>query len=211
MPAAASQNSSNVATKQEFDSVKSILVELNVIYHQQSEIRETLDAKGVPAASVNMLASLHKSGSVKEYEELCVTAVKVATDKYGGSAVKIIELQDGILKLSELDEDAHFVRRIAKGMGFSPQAISMLTNIIRQNPGDGGTRVLTDLMGYAAEYGIKLEGVRVVEGGTPEPSSVLPNIVLPEENRQGLMAYKDILLELCVAVVVTYTALSLLT
>jgi len=200
-----------LANKYEFDSVKSILVELNGIYAQQAEIRETLEAKGVPAATVNMLVNLLAGNAADEFEKISASALKVASDQVGIRAIKSDVLVTNIRKLVELDEDALFIRRIARGMEFNPQAISMLTNIIRQNPGDSGKNVLTELFSYAVEYGVPLEGLRSVEGAGTENDSVLPEIIIEKPEPKGLMKYKDLAIELAVAAVATYTVLHLLT
>jgi len=200
-----------LATKYEFDSVRSILIELNNVYSQQAEIKETLEAKGVPAATINMLINLLAANSLEEFNKISKSALTVAEAEFGTRAVKSTDLEASIRKLVELDEDALYIRRIARGLEFNAQAISMLTNILRQNPGDNGKHVLTELFNYAVEYGIALDGLQAVEGGAVDSDSVLPEIIIEKPEPKGLMKYKGLTIELAVAAVATYTVLTLLT
>lgn len=200
-----------LATSTEFDSAKSILTELTGIYSEQAEIKESLEAKGVPAATINMLINLSASKSEHEFEKICTSALRVAETNAGSRAIKQDQLVASVNKLVELDEDALYIRRIAKSMGFNAQAISMLTNIIRQNPGDNGVQVISELFRYATEYGIEVSGLKGVSGSEPVKDSVLPEIVIEKPELNGILRYRNLFVELLVALVATCTVLQLLT
>ena len=202
---------SSLAKNQSFDSVESIIGELLDGFTRQTDLREDLTAKGVPLPAIQMLVELAQSGPESEFVSLKMKTLEIAQRKHGLKAVSETELDDSIERLVYLDEDTQFVRKMAKGMDLNPQAINMLTQIVLRNPGDRGKQVLTALLEYANACGVVVDGLRVVETKPKEEQSVLPDIHIAKPENRGLMQYKNVLFELAVGVVVTLTALSLLT
>lgn len=194
------------------NTVESIIRELIDINSEIFELKEEIVAKGVPFNTVNALVELKAVGKPEEWDGLRNNALKTAVAQYGVGAIKPQQLDTHMDKLVELEEDLAHIRKLAKGNNMEPQAINLLTNIIRQNPGDNGTKVIGKIVEYARAFGITVNQVQLVASSEPpEPVSVLPDIKLPEPANRGLAQYKQIAIDICIGLFMACAALALLT
>ena len=122
------------------------------------------------------------------------------------------QLDAHLIKLAELEDDLSQVRRIAKGRNLEAQSLNLLTNVIRQNPGDRGAKVLSKIFEYARACDIPvkmLASVEILE--IEEPESVLPDIKIPEPDTAGWKKYRALSIDLVIGAVMAGCALALLT
>lgn len=202
----------NSISQKSLDSVQSILTELLDLSSEISHLKEELIAKGVPFNTVNALVDLARSGPRQEYESLRGTALRLADEGSGVGSISSDELDTLLNDVVLLDDDLIHVRKMARGHEINPQAINLLTQIVRQNPGDGGQLVLNSMVEYARAYGISVGGVKLVtDSESAAPKSVLPDIQLPDRSGGPILKHRDLIIELSLGVLVAITALSLLT
>ena len=194
------------------NTVESIVTELIDINSEIFELKEELVAKGVPYTTLNALVDLARNEKEQDLFELKKSALSAAKSEYGVGAVTSELLENYLDKLVELEEDLGQVRKLARANELEPQAINFLTQVIRQNPGDGGTRVVGKIVEYARACGITVSGVQLVVDNTPaEPESVLPKIELPEPEKGGWKQWRQIATDVAIGLLMTIIALSLLT
>jgi len=166
--------------------VASLIKELIDINTEIFELKETIVAKGVPYNTLNSLVEMSAVGKSDELEQLKESALQTAELQYGAGAIKSDALQSSLTKLIEYEEDLAHLRKIARGRNMDPQATNLLTNVIRQNPGDTP---------------IKDE----------KPDSVLPDIKIPSPPKHGWHRFKYLLFDIAVGTTLACTALALLT
>lgn len=193
-------------------TVESIITELIDINSEIFELKEEIVAKGIPFATVNALVDLARAENAEELENLRNNSLQAAVAQYGVGAISAELLDQHLQKLVELEEDLGHVRKLAKGNNLEPQAVNLLTQVIRQNPGDGGTRVVGKIIEYARACGISIANVQLVASNEPAPVvSVLPSIELPVEDAQGLRSYRKLAAEIALGLLIAVVALTLLT
>lgn len=195
------------------DTVQSILRELIEFMNEISHAKDELIAKGVPASTIDDLLALMRQGESDDYDSLRDRALDTASKKLGGSAISKDALEEHISNLVALYDDLAEVRLLSRTFELNTYAINMLTQVIRLNPGDNGLKVLNKMMEYARAYGVPVGGVQLVPGTgeSSKPKSVLPDIQLPEPGTGLLVRYRALAIELGLGVLVTVTALVLLT
>ena len=81
----------------------------------------------------------------------------------------------------------------------------MLVQLVRQNPGDGGTKALNTFLGYARACNIDLSGIdEITQKYTQEAGSVLPDIQRTKTDKSRLLRQilvRDIFIGLTLTVV----------
>ena len=93
-----------------------------------------------------------------------------------------------------------------------PQATNLLTNVIRQNPGDKGEKVLNTIVEYALACDINVTGVsNMMPVKEEKPESVLPDIEIALPPQHGWHRFKPLLFDIAVGTALAFTALALLT
>ncbi len=192
--------------------VASLIKELIDINTEMFDIKETIVAKGVPYNTLNALVELSTVGKSEDLIQLKESALQSATSQYGAGAVKSMELDQALEKLTELEEDLAHVRKISRGRNMDPQATNLLTNVIRQNPGDSGEKVLNTMFDYAAACEINVNGrvAGVIEAIDDEPESVLPKIELDDPRDAGWRQHKRLMIDIAIGLVMSICALALL-
>lgn len=176
------------------------------------ELKEDIVAKGIPYNTANALVELSRVGKADELNQLKQSALQNAASQYGASAISPEALDAHLVKLSELEDDLSHQRRIAKGRNLEAQSLNLLTNVIRQNPGDRGANVLSKIFEYARACDIPVKMLAPMEmPEIEEPESVLPVIKLPEPDTAGWKKYRTLLVDLAIGAVMACCALALLT
>lgn len=192
--------------------IASLIKELIDINTEMFDVKETIVAKGIPYNTLNALVDLSAVGKSDELERLKESALQTALSQFGAGAVKSMELEQALEKLIELEEDLAHLRKISRGRNMDPQATNVLTNVIRQNPGDRGEKVLNLMFDYAAACDIKIDGrvASKVELLDDEPESVLPKIELPDTRGEGWRRYRGLMMDIAIGLVMSVCALALL-
>jgi len=192
--------------------VASLIKELIDINTEIFELKETIVAKGVPYNTLNSLVEMSAVGKSDELEQLKESALQTAELQYGAGAIKSDALQSSLTKLIEYEEDLAHLRKIARGRNMDPQATNLLTNVIRQNPGDKGEKVLNTIVEYALVCDINVTGVsKIAPIKDEKPDSVLPDIKIPSPPKHGWHRFKYLLFDIAVGTTLACTALALLT
>jgi len=198
--------------KPDSNPIASLVNELIDVNTEIFELKEDIVSKGIPFNTANALVELVRFGKEDELAQLKRSALQTARSQYGAGALKADVLDDHLVKLTDLEEDLSHLRRVAKGRNLEPQAVNLLTNVIRQNPGDRGCQVLSRIFEYARACDIPIKTLVPVDTGVDdEPESVLPDIKLPEPDTRGWKRFKDLGVDLLIGAVMAICALALLT
>lgn len=198
--------------KPESNPIASLVNELIDVNTEIFELKEDIVSKGIPYNTANALVELVRVGKEDELGQLKRSALQTARSQYGAGAITGETLDDHLVKLTDLEDDLSHLRRVAKQRNLEPQAVNLLTNVIRQNPGDRGCQVLGRIFEYARACDIPIKTVVPVDlGEIEEPESVLPDIKLPEPDTRGWRKFKDLGVDLLIGGFMAICALALLT
>jgi len=174
-------------------------------------IKENVVAKGVPYNTLSALVEITAVGKEAEINNLKNSALQAALSQYGVGAIKRDELDQVVTNLVELEDDLEQVRKVSRGQNLNPQAINVLTNVVRQNPGDRGASVLNLIMEYARASDIKL---KITDSLPSEeemaPPSVIPVITTEGEDISGWKKHRQLAIEITLGAVMAWCALALL-
>ena len=110
-----------------------------------------------------------------------------------------------------LERDLTHARNLAREEGLDAQALSMLTQMVQQHPGDGGAKAVNTFLGYALAYGVKTDQLSEIAGNLIQrPASVLPQIPRKADTasaRPVKKTFQDALVGLVIGVIVIYMLL----
>ncbi len=212
-------NEANVAqadaesTKEsEKNPVKRIVDEVVALMGDIHEGREELMARGIPFHNINALVEL---GVHKKHEDMaimCKTAIDASQKQYGAAGITPELLDELLDNLVTLEKDLGHVRGLGRQQGLDMNSINYLTMIIRQNPGDGGEKMINTFLAYTLACDIPLHRVEeILAETTAGPKSVLPQIAREEEPDLKAASRKRLITDVCVGCVLAVLALTLLT
>jgi len=176
-----------------------------------NKIKENVVAKGVPYNTLSALVEISAVGKEAEISNLKNSALQAALSQYGVGAIKRDELDAVITNLLELEDDLEQVRKLSRSQDLNPQAINVLTNVVRQNPGDRGASVLNLILEYAEASGIKLKITQSLP--TEEemgPPSVIPDIPRESKELSGWKKHRKLGIEITLGAIVAWCAMALL-
>ena len=188
-----------------------VLSELIDINTEIFELKENVVAKGVPYNTLSALVEITAVGKEAEISNLKNSALQAALSQYGVGAIKREELENVVTNLIELEDDLEQVRKVSRSHNLNPQAINVLTNIVRQNPGDRGASVLNLILEYAQVSGIELKIINSLP--TEEelsPPSVIPDIPTLAKELPGWKKHRKLGIEVALGAVLAWCALALL-
>ncbi len=192
--------------------ISALIKELIDINSEIFELKEDIVAKGIPYNTANVLVELSRVGKPDELEELKKSALRTAVSQFGVGAISPEKLNDDLVKLVELEEDLAHLRGVAKGRNLEPQAVNLLTNVMRQNPGDRGSHILSKIFEYSRACDVPIKMIAPVETAEiQEPASVLPDIQIDAPDTVGWKKYRALMIDLAIGAVMAYCALTLLT
>ena len=164
--------------KQVADNVVSTSVrELSSLYTNMEDIRAELRARGIKGQTSNVMVEMAFNKRDSEMQGLMDSALRSSEQEYGHGAITRIELQEALTKMLAMEKDIAHIRSLCKQQGLVLPVINMLAQLVRQNPGDGGTKAINTFLGYACACNIELSGIdEVTQKYSAEPESVLPDI-----------------------------------
>ncbi len=193
-------------------AVQQILTEMVDISTELFDQKDDLIAKGVPQGDVNKIVDAGRRSDHEELTVLRARSLSASREKFGVGAISEQAFDDYVDRISELASDLMHVRKMAKGLDLNLDAINLLTQTIRENPGDQGSALLTDVVGYARSYGITVGNIQLVSvNDKPVNTSVLPDVHKPEAVSKGLWQYRDVIVEASLGIGVAFVALWLMT
>ncbi len=171
------QDEPDSASQTTDNPVKRAIEEFNLLIDEMDDLREYLRAHGVPLRTTRMIVEFGVQNKPDKQAMAIEGAMEQAEISFGEGCLKRSELENHIATIVNLERDLTHSRSVAKDEGLDPQALSMLSKMIQQNPGDGGAKVVNTFLGYALACGIKTDQLKDIVGDlTQQPASVLPQI-----------------------------------
>lgn len=168
--------------------VLSSVRELSVLYTNMEELRGELRARGVQGQATNVMVEMAFHNRKAEMQGLIEAALQSSRQAYGHGAISRDELEDALDNMLTLEKDVAYTRKLCKQRGLDLQVINFLTQLVRQNPGDGGEKAINTFLGYAVACKIDLSGIdEITQKYTTELASVLPDIQRREKGSQNML------------------------
>ncbi len=209
----ATQEDASAASPSDLEGnpTKRVVDEIVALMGDVHEVREEIIARGIPFHTVNVLVELGVHNKLEEQATMLKTALETSQKQYGAAAITAEKLDEHVETLVNLEKDLGHVRRLGRDQGLDMSSVNYLTMIIRQNPGDGGEKMINTFLAYALACDIPLHKIEeIFAEASSGPKSVLPDI--PRHEQQDLIAAsrKRLLIDLGIGCALALLALSLL-
>ena len=147
------------------------------IIDEMDDLREVLRAHGVPLRTTRMIVEFGVQKNPEKQSMAIDSAMGQAKESFGEGILERRVLENHISTIVDLERDLTHSRDVAREEGLDAQALSMLTQMVQKNPGDGGTKAVNTLLSYALAYGVKTEQLAEMMGNLVQrPTSVFPQI-----------------------------------
>ncbi len=204
----AKPDSSSVALADEENRVLKTVEEFCHLHREMHDVRENLIALGAPFQTVGVLVELGFNSRHEEQEKLIRSCLE--SQMINGVVDPLTEekFRQQLLQMTELERDMAHARKVARESGMLIPALNSLTNMIRQNPGDGGELVINTFVAYALAAGVKLEMFQeILDSSKKKKESVLPVIDMdtPDPRVASRKAMiRDLFLSTCITVFIMY-------
>lgn len=157
--------------------VKRAVEEFNGLVDEMDDLREVLRAYGVPLRTTRMIVEFGVQNKPVEQARAIDSAMEQSEQALGEGCLQRTELENHISTIVNLERDLIHARSVAREEGLDAQALSILTQMVQQNPGDGGKKAVNTFLGYAMAYGVRTDQLKDIVGElTQRPASVLPQI-----------------------------------
>lgn len=204
--------SDEAVSELEKNAVKRVIDEVVLLMSHIHDAKQEIIARGIPFHTVNVLVELGAQGKTEEQAKMRETALESSEKQYGPAAITAENLDKHLNTLVGLEKDLGHARQVGRQQGLDMTSINYLTLIIRQNPGDGGEKIINTFLAYAMACDIPLHRLEEIRDEiTKGPKSVLPDIARDESENIRSMAKKKLITDICVGCVLAVLAISLLT
>ncbi len=191
--------------------VKRAIEDFKGIIDEMDDLREILRAHGVPLRTTRMIVEFGVQKKMDKQATAIDSAMEQAVASFGEGGLQRSVLENHIATIVSLEHDLIQARSLAKEEGLDAQALSILTQMIQQSPGDGGAKAVSTFLGYALAYGVKTDQLTEIAGDLVQrPASVLPQIPRKADTASVITLKKtlqDALVGLLIGVVVIYLLL----
>jgi len=182
--------------------VRRCVEEFCELHKEMHNLRENLIALNVPAQTVTVLVEMGFNDRVNEQEKLMNSCLEEAGGGHIDESV-LTRFKTQLHELINLERDMAHARKIARESGLSLPALNALTQMIRQNPGDGGEKVINSFLAYALAVDIPMTQIEdVLKTVSEKKTSVLPVIELDDsddERKARVALVRDVVLGLIIA------------
>jgi len=196
----------------EKNATKRIVDEVVALMGDIHDAKEEIMARGIAFHTVNVMVELGVRGNLEEQAGMKKTALEASKKQHGAAAITVEKLDQHLETLVALEKDLGHVRKLGNEQGLDMTSINYLTLIIRQNPGDGGEKVVNTFLGYALACDIPLHRVNeIAEQAASGPKSVLPDIPRDEETDIAAATKKRWIIDISIGLSLALAALLLLT
>ncbi len=196
----------------EKNAVKRVVDEVVLLMSHIHDAKQEIIARGIPFHTVNVLVELGAQGKTEEQAKMRKTALESSEKQYGPAAITAEKLDEHLNTLVGLEKDLGHARQVGRQQGLDMTSINYLTLIIRQNPGDGGEKIINTFLAYALACDIPLHRLEEIRDEiTKGPKSVLPDIARDESQNSRSAATKKLITDICVGCVLALLAITLLT
>ncbi|MFK7993426.1 MAG: hypothetical protein AB8B87_04765 [Granulosicoccus sp.] len=191
--------------------VKRSVEEFSRLIDEMDDIRENLRANGIPLRTTRMIVEFGIQEKPDKQAMTIDSALDQARAQFGDGCIERSVLENDIATIVELERDLTHARSMAREAGLDAQALSTLTQMVQQNPGDGGAKAINTFLGYALAMGVKTDQLTgIVSELTAKPDSVLPQIarkVDVAETRPWRKIIIDSIVGLMIGIVVIWSLL----
>ena len=191
--------------------VKRAIEDFKGIIDEMDDIRELLRAHGVPLRTTRMIVEFGIQKKPDKQADAIDSAMEQAVASFGEGGLQRSVLENHIDTIVTLEHDLIDARTLAKEEGLDAQALSILTQMVQQNPGDGGAKAVNTFLGYALAYGVNTDKLSEIAGDLVQrPTSVLPQIPRKADTasaRPVRKTFQDVLVGLVIGVIVIYLLL----
>jgi len=141
---------------------------------------------------------------------LIEAALQSSRQAYGHGAISREELESTLDELLALEKDVAYTRKLCKQRGLDLQVINSLTQLVRQNPGDGGEKAVNTFLGYALACDMDLSGMdEIKQKYTTELASVLPDIKR-KDNTAPAFCGRNTAIDVFIGIALTISLMALL-
>lgn len=152
--------------------VKAAMELFRSLIDEMDDLRENLRAAGLPLRTTRMIVELGVQGQHDKRAEALVAAAPNVAEVFTPEA-----LTARIDRLVQLEKGYSEARAIARERDLDVQVLGMLTQIVQQNPGDRGQKLVATFIAYALACEIPLDDIAEVQQAVSQKaSSVLPRI-----------------------------------
>lgn len=191
---------------------KRVVDEVVALMGEVHEVKEEIMARGIPFHTVNVLVELGVHNKLEEQASMRKTALETSQKQHGAAAITAEKLDEHLETLVNLEKDLGHVRRLGRDQGLDMSSVNYLTLIIRQNPGDGGEKMINTFLAYAMACDIPLHRIEdIFAEAASGPKSVLPDIPRDDEPDLAAAARKRLFIDIAIGSALALLALSLLT
>ena len=191
--------------------VKRAVEEFKGIIDEMDDLREVLRAHGVPLRTTRMIVEFGVQNKPDKQATAIDSAMEQVEESFGEGGLKRSVLENHVATIVNLERDLTHARSVAREEGLDAQALSILTQMVQQNPGDGGAKAVRTFLGYALAYGVKTDQLTEIAGNLMQrPASVLPQIPRKADAasvRPVKKALQDAVVGLVIGVIVIYLLL----
>ncbi|MGQ7845719.1 hypothetical protein ACUNV4_14650 [Granulosicoccus sp. 3-233] len=157
--------------------VKRAVEEFSDLINEMDDIREMLRAHGVPLRTTRMIVEFGVQKKPDKQAVAIDSAMEQAESAFGQGGLSRQALENHISTIVNLELDLNHARSVAREEGLDAKALSTLTQMVQQNPGDGGAKAVNTFLAYALACGIKTDQLSDIAGNLlRQPASVLPQI-----------------------------------
>ena len=199
-------------TPESINETKRVVDEVVALMGDIHDAKEEIMARGIPFHTVNVMVELGVHGKLEEQAGMRKTALETSQKQHGPAAITAEKLDEHLETLVALEKDLGHVRKLGKDQGLDMTSVNYLTLIIRQNPGDGGEKVVNTFLAYALACDIPLHRVtELAEQATSGPKSVLPDIPREEQIDAAAAERKRWITDICIGCLLALGALAVLT
>lgn len=174
---AALRNDDSSFQKSAENPIKRAVEDFRGLIDEMDDIRELLRAHGVPLRTSRMIVEFGVQNKPDKQAVAIDSAMEQAAATFGEGCLERHVLENHIATIVNLERDLTHARQVAREEGLDAKALAMLTQMVQQNPGDGGAKAVNTFLGYALAYGVKTDQLSEIAGDlTRRPASVLPQI-----------------------------------
>lgn len=157
--------------------IKRAVEDFKGLIDEMDDLRELLRAHGVPLRTSRMIVEFGIQNKPEKQAVAIDSAMEQAAATFGEGSLERHVLENHIATIVGLERDLTHSRQVAREEGLDAQALAILTQMVQQNPGDGGAKAVNTFLGYAVAYGVKTDQLSEIAGElTRRPASVLPQI-----------------------------------
>jgi len=180
------------------------------LHKEMHNLRENLIALGVPAQTVTVLVEMGFNGRLTEQEKLMNSCLEEACGGHVEDSI-LSRFKMQLQELTNLERDMAHARKIARESGLVLPALNALTQMIRQNPGDNGEKVINSFLAYAIAAGIPMTKVEdILKTATEKPKSVLP-VIERDDSKDASKARLALWRDIAIGLVISFFLMWLMT